>query len=266
MRHTLPTAPQFYVTAPQTCPYLDGMVERKLFTTLPPAGGQVLSNALSQQGFRRSQNVIYRPTCTGCTACQSARVLVNSFAPSKSQRRVLKRNSGLQRRLISPWATEEQFELFSRYLNSRHADGGMAGMSESEFAAMIEETPVETRLVEYTLNGELVAVCLSDILSDGLSMVYSFFKPELAAQSIGTYMILDHIALAKQTGLKYVYLGYWVAGSGKMDYKARFKPLETFDNGAWSLLNNDPKTNVDDHPLSSDTVARQVAAIHLPKL
>ncbi len=266
MRHTLPTAPQFYVTAPQSCPYLDNRVERKLFTTLVPETAQALNNTLSQQGFRRSQNVIYRPTCSQCNGCRSARVVAAEFAPSRSQRRVLKRNKGLKRVIKSPMATEEQFALFSSYLNSRHADGGMAGMDEFEFAAMIEETPVDTRVLEYRLDGDLVAVCLTDLLSDGVSMVYSFFRPDLYSQSIGTYMILDHINLAKEAGLAYVYLGYWVAGSPKMDYKSRFTPLETFVNGGWSRLEPESMAQHPDHPLNSDTVARQVAAIHLPKL
>lgn len=265
MRHTLPTAPQFYVTAPQPCPYLAGQVERKLFTTLYPDNSQQLNNALSHQGFRRSQNVIYRPSCSDCSACQSARVSVSGFSPSKSQRRVLNRNKQLVRSIGSPWATEALYELFQSYLENRHANGGMADMSEEEFGAMIEETPVDTRLIQYTLDGEVVAVCLTDILSDGVSMVYSFFRPDLARQSIGTYMILDHINLAREAGLPFVYLGYWVQGSGKMDYKSRFKPLETFWGNGWHKFDSDLNGPVNMHPLDNDPVSRQVAAIHLPK-
>ena len=154
MRHTLPIAPQFYVTAPQPCPYLDGRFERKLFTALQGENAKRLNDALSKQGFRRSQNVLYRPSCAECTACLSARIRVADFAPNKSQRRTLKRNEGLRRDATSPWATEDQFALFRRYLDSRHADGGMADMDIFEFAAMIEETPVKSRVIEYASRGD----------------------------------------------------------------------------------------------------------------
>ena len=139
MRHTLPIAPQFYVTAPQPCPYLSGRMERKLFTALQGDGSEQLNDALSKQGFRRSQNVLYRPSCADCSACMSARIRVADFAPSKSQKRTRRRNSHLTRKATSPWATEDQYELFRRYLDSRHADGGMADMDVFEFAAMIEK-------------------------------------------------------------------------------------------------------------------------------
>ncbi len=267
MRHSLLKHPQFYVTAPQDCPYLEGKLERKLFTTLYEEGGVALNASLSHQGFRRSQNVIYRPSCSDCNACQSARVKVQEFLPSRSQKRVNKKNNHLVRNLKTPWARESHYALFNRYLNSRHADGGMAGMDESEFSAMIEETPVNTRLVEYSIYKEgrsiPVAVCLSDLLEDGLSMVYSFFEPEMAKNSIGTYMILDHIRLAREAGLPYVYLGYWVQGSQKMDYKSKFQPLETYRNGGWKALDFGEQ-NPDEHPLDSQPISRQVAAIHLP--
>ncbi|MCL4145006.1 UNVERIFIED_CONTAM: hypothetical protein GTU68_021998 [Idotea baltica] len=139
MRHSLPIAPQFYVTAPQPCPYLDGRMERKLFTALQGENAEKLNNSLSAQGFRRSQNVLYRPSCTDCNSCLSARIDVEKFTASKSQRRTLKRNNGLSRRATSPWATEDQYELFRDYLDSRHSDGGMADMDVFEFAAMVEE-------------------------------------------------------------------------------------------------------------------------------
>ena len=170
MRHSLPIAPQFYVTAPQACPYLENRQERKLFAALQGDEAQSLNNCLSKQGFRRSQNVLYRPTCLDCAACLSARVEVNQFFPNKSQKRTNKINKNVTRRSTSPWATDEQFELFKRYLEDRHANGGMAEMDVFEFAAMIEETPVDTRVVEYELHNKLVAACLTDIVDDGLSM------------------------------------------------------------------------------------------------
>lgn len=270
MRHSLPTAPQFYVTAPQPCPYLDGQVERKLFTALQGENAAELNDKLSQQGFRRSQNVLYRPSCQDCAACLSARIDVSKFKPTRSQRRTLNKNKGLSRRAISPWATDEQFELFRRYLDSRHATGGMADMDLFEFAAMVEETPIRTRLIEYTEtdpeSGQdiLRAVGLTDVLADGLSMVYSFFEPSLQAQSLGTFMILDHIEIAKSMDLPYVYLGYWVPGSEKMAYKAKFSGLEVFSGGAWSPLTDQSAYENDRHPLSVEPIAEQVSKISLP--
>lgn len=270
MRHSLPTAPQFYVTAPQPCPYLDGQVERKLFTALQGENAAELNDKLSQQGFRRSQNVLYRPSCQDCAACLSARIDVSKFKPTRSQRRTLNKNKGLSRRAISPWATDEQFELFRRYLDSRHATGGMADMDLFEFAAMVEETPIRTRLIEYTETDpesgqdSLRAVGLTDVLADGLSMVYSFFEPSLQAQSLGTFMILDHIEIAKNMDLPYVYLGYWVPGSEKMAYKAKFSGLEVFSGGAWSPLTDQSAYEKDRHPLSVEPIAEQVSKISLP--
>ncbi|WP_425043862.1 arginyltransferase [Primorskyibacter sp. S87] len=266
MRHTLPIAPQFYVTAPQPCPYLDGRMERKLFTALQGDGADTLNNSLSQQGFRRSQNVLYRPSCADCSACMSARIDVSKFEPNKGQRRTIRRNERVNRRATSPWATEEQYELFREYLDSRHADGGMADMDVFEFAAMIEETPIRSRVIEYTdaETNQLIAVGLTDVLEDGVSMVYSFYTPECPQNSLGTYMILDHIDIAREAGLPYVYLGYWVPGSPKMGYKARFSGLEVYQNGEWKPMLDPDTYATASHPLSTDPIAEQVANIQLP--
>ena len=266
MRHTLPLAPQFYVTAPQPCPYLEGRMERKLFTALQGQNAQRLNDSLSQQGFRRSQNVLYRPSCADCNACLSARIDVTKFTPRRSQKRTIKRNQHLHRKATSPWATEEQYDLFRTYLDSRHADGGMADMDVFEFAAMIEETPIRSRVVEYAEkdSDDLVGVCLTDVLADGLSMVYSFYAPDRHADSLGTYMILDHIRIAQEANLPYVYLGYWVPGSQKMGYKSRFKGLEIYFGGAWQPLTDPEEFSINKHPLATDPIAEQVANIQLP--
>ena len=276
MRHTLPHAPQFYVTAPQPCPYLHGRAERKLFTALHGDNASDLNNALSRQGFRRSQNVLYRPSCESCVACMSARIRVADFQPSRTQRRLMRRNAGLRRLATSAWATEEQFELFRRYLDSRHADGGMADMDIFEFAAMIEETPVKTRVIEYRCSGDqperlapgddfLAAVCLTDVLDDGLSLVYSFYHPVLQPASLGTYLILDHIEIARAAKLPYIYLGYWVPGSRKMAYKAGFGALEIHKGGVWQDIGRPEDHEGETHPLSIDPIVEQVARIHLPQ-
>ncbi|MEO8529637.1 MAG: arginyltransferase [Deltaproteobacteria bacterium] len=274
MRHTLPIAPQFYVTAPQPCPYLPGRMERKLFTALQPESGARLNDSLSKQGFRRSQNVLYRPSCAECAACLSARIRVDDFELTKSQKRVLKRNGDLVADATSPWASEDQYDLLRQYLDLRHSDGGMADMDIFEFAAMIEETPVKSRVVEYRSGDRearrdarpLQAVCLTDILDDGLSMVYSFYSPEREKDSLGTWIILDHIRMAKAAGLPYVYLGYWVPGSQKMGYKARFSALEVFFQGRWNPM-RDPDEFADaTKPALTDPIAEQVSRIALPEL
>ncbi|AWD20734.1 arginyltransferase [Fuscovulum blasticum] len=272
MRHTLPIAPQFYVTAPQPCPYLDGRMERKLFTALQGEHAQRLNDTLSKQGFRRSQNVLYRPTCAECSACLSARIRVADFQPSRTQKRILKKNAALVRNATSPWATEDQFQLFRRYLDSRHADGGMADMDIFEFAAMIEETPIKSRVIEYSRPagpGEqgrpLAAVSLTDVFDDGLSMVYSFYDADMTDRSLGTYLILDHIAIAREAGLPYVYLGYWVPGSRKMGYKAGFSALEIYKAGQWQPIGSPADHTAELHPLSVDPIAEQVARIALPE-
>ena len=230
---------QFYLTAPQPCAYLEGREERKVFTTLSGANATGVNNELSKRGFRRSQSVIYRPACVGCSACMSIRIPVGAFRPGKTQRRILRRNADLERRPCEAWATETQYELFRRYLDHRHSGGGMADMDAFDYAAMIDETPVNSTVIEYARTGdetgssELLAACLSDVLADGLSMVYSFYEPSEAQRSLGSYMILDHIALAREMGLRYVYLGYWVAGSPKMDYKVRYRPFELCDGAHW---------------------------------
>ena len=244
-------------------------MERKLFTALQGGKADLLNDVLSHQGFRRSQNVLYRPSCSACAACLSARIDVTRFRPTRSQKRVARRNKALIREATTPWASEDQYDLFRRYLALRHSDGGMADMDVYEYAAMVEETPVRSRIVEYydddpDWGRRLVAVCLTDVLADGLSMVYSFFDPDYASRSLGTYVILDHVDIAREAGLDYVYLGYWVPGSKKMDYKARFRPLEIFRGGGWQVLDDAAEVQLTTHPLESDPIAEQVAAIYLP--
>lgn len=242
-RHALDT-PQFYLTAPSPCPYLHGREERKVFTHLVGERAVDVNDMLSQGGFRRSQNIAYRPACEGCKACISVRVLVDEFKMSKSFRRVHRIDDKLISTQQPASPTAEQFSLFRKYLDFRHTDGGMAEMTSLDYAMMVEDTHVKTMMVEYrrrgpdsaiTNRGEgpLVAVALTDVLANGLSMVYSFYDTETEFDSIGTYIILDHIKMARKMGLPYVYVGYWVAGSEKMDYKRRFKPQEHLTVTGW---------------------------------
>ena len=239
--------PQFYLTAPSPCPYLEGQEERKVFTHLVGDRAGELNDLLTHGGFRRSQSIAYRPACEGCRACVSVRVVAADFAPSRNMRRIAERNSDIVGDMRAPAPTTEQYSVFRAYLDARHRGGGMADMRGRDYARMLEDSHVDTRLVEYRRrgpdsgitgrgSGHMLAVALTDVLSDGLSMVYSFFDPDEADRSLGTFMILDHIERANRMGLPYVYLGYWVAGSRKMDYKGRFLPQERLMPAGWSRV------------------------------
>ncbi len=234
-RHT--RVPQFFLTPGGPCPYLPGKIERKVFARLGGNLAQPLSEALTHSGFRRSQSIAYRPACDGCSACVSVRIRAGAFIASRNQRRILKRSDDLLRAEVTAEATREQFALLRTYLDSRHPGGGMSDMGLFDYVAMVEETPVDTHIVEYRRpDGTLVACALTDRLKDGLSMVYSFFHPGEEARSLGTTMILDHVRAARAAALPYVYLGYWVRGSEKMDYKVRFAPLEALTQNGWEEL------------------------------
>ncbi len=202
----------------------------------------MVNDSLTQVGFRRSQNIAYRPACETCTACVSARIPVRDYFYSRSERRTLTRNGDLERHLVEAEATLEQFDLLRRYLLARHADGGMAEMTWPDYVAMVEDTAVRTHVIEYRLHskdggpGDLVACVLVDLMSDGLSLVYSFFDPNLGRRSLGSFIILDHIEQARLTRQPYVYLGYWVRGSIKMDYKVRFSPVELLKPEGWVVM------------------------------
>ncbi len=235
-------APQFYLTAPSPCPYLPDRQERKVFTHLIGGRAVGLNDQLTLSGFRRSQTIAYRPACERCRACVSVRVKVDDFRPSRSFRRVMEINRDLCGTVGRSEPTAEQYSLFRRYLDTRHGEGGMADMTVLDYSMMIEDSHVESRLVEYrapdraAAGPRLVAACLTDLLADGLSMVYSFYAPEEQRRSLGTYMILDHIERARRLGLPHVYLGYWVEGSQKMAYKARFLPQERLSMNGWERV------------------------------
>jgi arginine-tRNA-protein transferase len=224
---------------------LAGREERKVFTHLVGDRAPGLNDLLTHGGFRRSQSIAYRPACEGCRACVSVRVISDEFRPTQSMRRILARNSDVIGEMRALVPTSEQYSIFRAYLDARHHDGGMADMTVLDYAMMVEDSHVKTRLVEYrrrgpdsSINGRgagrLLGVALTDVLNDGLSMVYSFFDPEEGARSLGTLMILDHIERARRMGLPYVYLGYWVDGSRKMDYKGRFLPQERLMPDSWT--------------------------------
>ncbi len=237
---------KFYITSPQPCPYLPDQMERKVFANLAVDDSVELNDNLTQSGFRRSQTIAYRPACKACSACRSVRIDVERFDWSRRWRRVMNRNADLVREPTKATATREQFRLLKKYLDGRHPGGGMTDMDIRDYAGMVDGSPVRTAVFEYragTADEEktpkLEAATLTDVLRDGLSMVYSFYRPELQKRSIGTFMILDHIRFAQELGLPFVYLGYWVKNSPKMGYKSDFMPLQTFEGNSWRDLRED---------------------------
>jgi len=246
--------PEFYVTSAQPCPYLPDRKERKLFTHLTQDKPPALIDTLLKGGFRRSQNIAYMPYCDGCQACVSVRVITDRFTPGRSFRRIIDRNGDLVARRLKARPSAEHYALFREYIDARHGDGGMADMSVLDFAMMVEDSIVETFLTEYRLKPRnaldsqigdwpLMAVALCDRLSDGVSMVYSFFDPAADRRSLGTYMILEHISSARSMGLPYLYLGYWIDGSRKMSYKTRFLPQEHLGPEGWVEYQDQPASN-----------------------
>ena len=244
MTHHQTQSPQFFLTAPSPCPYLDGQYERKVFTHLVGNKAPEMNDLLTQGGFRRSQNIAYRPACENCRACISVRILAGEFETTRNMRRVLQSNTDLIGESHDAEPSTEQYSLFRAYLDARHHKGGMSDMTILDYAMMVEDTHVDTKIIEYRKRGpdtfmtgrgagELIAVALTDKMADGLSMVYSYFNPEMRDRSLGTFMILDHIARARAAGLSHVYLGYWVKGSSKMDYKVRFLPQEHLGPKGW---------------------------------
>ena len=250
--------PQFYLTVPAPCPYLDDQLERKVFTQLQGNLAVPLNDALTHAGFRRSQNIAYKPACEDCNACVSVRVVSDAFDWTPSFKRTMKRNADITSALVQTVATDEQLIVLRSYLDARHSGGGMSDMTVLDYASMVEDTTLKTYVIEYRAgdiedpyanhpDGALVAVALTDELGDGLSMVYSFFDPAVEHRSLGTFMVLDHVEKSLEQDLSYVYLGYWVAASPKMGYKARFRPLEGLKGDGWERI--DPSETTDEtHP------------------
>jgi leucyl-tRNA---protein transferase len=227
----------FFATGTLPCPYVAGRGERKLVTELYGSGGAALYNELSRAGFRRSHSLAYRPACSGCSACVAVRIAVADFSESRSQRRIRNLNRDLAALAETPRADHEQFRLFQRYQRSRHADSDMAAMTYGDYRAMIEDSPLLTRILTLReANGDLRGACLADVLDDGVSAVYSYYDPEQGKRGLGTMLVLALVDEARRRGLAYVYLGYWISASAKMAYKARFRPLEALSGGTWTRM------------------------------
>jgi arginine-tRNA-protein transferase len=234
----------FYTTTAQPCPYLPARMERKILVDLAVPDADTLHSRLSATGFRRSHTLAYAPLCAGCSACIPIRLPVAAFAPSRTQKRVWNRNTDLSATLLPPVATGEQYELFRQYLNTRHADGEMANMTARDYRIMVEETTVDTQIIEFrTADNKLVAVSLTDTLDDGLSAVYSFYDPQQTTRSLGVYVVLFLIHQTFLLGRPYLYLGYWIPGSPKMAYKSRFRPAEILRDDTWQPLDPEQPIN-----------------------
>lgn len=251
--------PRFFITPPAPCPYLPGQVEQKVFTHLSGPQAETVHDKLAEIGFRRSQTIAYRPRCPSCSACHSVRVLTSQFVWSRSFRRIMAKNEDVLVRVCPAIATPEHYDLFSHYVLDRHEEGGMDEMTRDDFIGMVENTSIETRLIEYRVpwdaapsasgedkrplpadhkgnpDGRLIGLALCDRTGDGWSMVYSCFDPTESPRSMGSFMILERIASAAQDDIPFVYLGFQIDDCQKMSYKTRFTPQERLIDGQWTL-------------------------------
>ena len=225
---------QFFATMPVACPYLPARAERKLIVELGGGGSREFYDELSRIGFRRSHRFAYRPACPGCASCVPVRIAVERFCYTRSTRRVRNVNRDLTARLVAARATPEQFRVFAAYQRSRHGDSDMATMRYGDYRMMVEDTPVRTAIAEFREGcGDLVAAALIDLLDDGISAVYSFYDPHQKKRSLGIWSVLWLVEECRRRGQPFVYLGYWIADSPKMAYKARFPALEHLADGVW---------------------------------
>ena len=237
-------APQFLATASVPCPYVPGRAERKLIVELSGRGAAAFFDELSRAGFRRSHQFAYRPACRLCSACVPVRIAVDRFVHTRSTRRVRNLNAGpdgsagaITARIVPPRASDEQFRLFCAYQRSRHRDSDMAAMTFGDYQAMVDDSPGATKMIELRdAQGTLWGTGLYDPLDDGLSAVYSFYSPEAGKRSLGTVLVLALVDEARRRRLPFVYLGYWIADSAKMSYKARFRPLEALGPKGWQTI------------------------------
>ena len=222
-----------YITPAHPCHYLEGRQARTVFVDPARAMDQSLYTLLAAHGFRRSGPHVYRPHCEGCQACVPLRVPVRGFRPNRTQKRVIKRNADVRTRLLDSGFDPEHFELYGRYLAARHAGGGMDGESPEDYRQFLLSPWGKTMLLEFRLDGRLIGVAVTDELADALSAVYTFYDPELDERSLGTFAVLMQIEEARRRALSCVYLGYWIAESRKMSYKAQFRPHETLTADGW---------------------------------
>ena len=229
---------QYYITPPHECSYLDQKSARMVFLDPAHRIDVVTLSELSRVGFRRSGDFIYRPECNLCRQCISSRIPVSEFQMNSVQKKAWKKNQDLKISITSTsHATEEHFQLYEKYINHRHADGDMYPPTQDQFDKFLVLSCTDSIFLEFRLDEQLIAVSTCDLLDDGLSAVYTFFDPDESKRSLGTFAILKQIEYAQYTGLQFVYLGYWVPHSNKMNYKSQYVPLDLLIDGQWRRLN-----------------------------
>ncbi len=226
----------FYISREHACSYLPEHTAMTLFADPEAQLRNDLYAELVDLGFRRSGRHVYRPNCPGCNACRSVRIPVAEYALRRADRRALKRNADLAVRITDPCFNEEQFDLYRRYLRSRHPGGDMDNPKAQDYLAFLTSPWSDTRFVEFRAGERLVAVAVVDLLPQGLSAVYTFFEPGAAERSLGHYVILWQIEETRRRGLPWLYLGYWIEASPKMRYKSRYRPFEQYHDGLWQRL------------------------------
>lgn len=227
---------QFYTTPEHSCSYIDGQDATTLFVDPKAKLNTQTYSELSNLGFRRSGQHVYRPHCRQCTACMSARIPVSLFTFSKSQKRVLKTNSDLAVHITKPSITDEAYSLYEKYITERHNDGDMYPPSKEQFESFILNTSQETYFLEFRAQSKLLAIAVVDQLSFGLSAIYTFFDPTEEKRSLGKLAVLKQIQITAAQGLPYLYLGYWIKNCQKMDYKAQYRPLEVLIGNEWQTF------------------------------
>ena len=226
---------RFVATAPRPCSYLQGRNAISVFADPDARLSAQIYNQLALYGFRRSGNDLYVPACPGCSECIPVRVVASQFIRSRNQQKIWKKNRDLACTILPAEYNDEHFDLYALYQRARHAGGGMDNPTPEEYTRFLTSDWSDTQFIEFRLAGKAVAVAVTDRLHNALSAVYTFFDPSLARRSLGTYAILRQIEITRELGCDWLYLGYWIRGSGKMQYKRRFRPMQAYRDGRWQL-------------------------------
>ena len=228
----------FYKSSTRPCPYITGNKENLIFTDLTKFTKTNILENLAEKGFRRSENIFYKPNCKNCSSCLSTRIIINKFKYSESFKRVLKKNKGLKIKVINSKSNKKNYELFQKYLKFKHKNAEMEKMSYLDYRTMLEVTPSKTKLLEIYNNNNIVGAVLFDIYINSISAIYSYYDPKYKKSSLGTFLILNLIKLSKKKNKKYLYLGHYIKQCKKMSYKIKFKPIEILLNNKWKIIEN----------------------------
>jgi len=229
----------FFATPAHECSYLPDREATTMFVDPRADVDKKLYSQLTALGFRRSGSHYYRPHCEHCNACVPVRLKVNEFQPDRSQRRVLRKNSDIECRLVPATFQERYYQLYAHYIEERHWDGDMYPPSRDQFISFLVEGATDSWFVEMTRDGELIGLAALDMLDDGISAIYTVFSPEMEHRSLGTFAILWQIEEAQRRQLPHLYLGYWIGECRKMNYKTRFRPIEALRDGHWREMDTD---------------------------